>query len=194
MHLEVFELSAACPKDSLASCRGVKDKKGIVVDRALLLWVNRELKWHWNTHQSSSGLLPSRWALRAAEIPSRSAAGHICCLTLLQGTAPFNTTASPARGDHRVSPEAPKLQPWSFERLYCCERSASCSFALQLDYVAFCDPMNFSGTVLVLIFDWMWKCQLPRGAINNVPNWEIINVWKLVCIRCLYFPLTWTDL
>lgn len=92
------------------------------------------------------------------------------------GTAPFNTTASPARGDHRVSPEAPKLQPWSFERLYCCERSASCSFALQLDYVAFCDPMNFSGTVLVIIFDWMWKCQLPRGAINNVPNWEIINV------------------
>ena len=39
MHLEVFELSAASPKDSLASYRGVKNKKGIVVDSALLLWI-----------------------------------------------------------------------------------------------------------------------------------------------------------
>lgn len=36
MHLGAFELGAASPKDSLASYGGVKDKKGIVADSALL--------------------------------------------------------------------------------------------------------------------------------------------------------------
>lgn len=36
------------------------------------------------------------------------------------------------------------------------------NFALQLEYVSFCASMNFPGTLLILIFDWMWKCQLPQ--------------------------------